>query len=293
MSFASGALIILAFFVGHWVLSVFFQTFFLHRYGAHRMFTMSKGWERFFYLCTVFFQGSSFLNPRAYAILHREHHAYSDTPGDPHSPHVYPSLVQMMSKTKDRYTGISHRTITPEARFEGGYPEWPAVDRIADSWLTRLAFGAMYTLFYVKFAPHWAFFLLLPMHYLMGPIHGAIVNWCGHMYGYRNFDLGTADKSRNTLVFDFLTMGELFQNNHHTFGMSPNFAARWFEIDPTWSVIRVFNALGMVKLPEHMQTMRYPREQPAMQVAHAAQQAVAAIKATAASATGGSAAVGG
>ena len=30
-------LIIVPFFVLHWQLSVFFQTFFLHRYGAHRM----------------------------------------------------------------------------------------------------------------------------------------------------------------------------------------------------------------------------------------------------------------
>ena len=45
------------FFIAHWQLSVFFQTFFLHRYGAHRMFTMSKGWERFFYLCTYVTQG--------------------------------------------------------------------------------------------------------------------------------------------------------------------------------------------------------------------------------------------
>ena len=34
---------------------------------------------------------------------------------------------------------------------------------------------------------HWAFFLLLPVHFLMGPFHGAIVNWAGHKYGYRNF----------------------------------------------------------------------------------------------------------
>ena len=53
---------IILFFLAHWWLSVFFQSFFLHRYCAHRMFTMSKGWERFFYLCTVLFQGSSFLS---------------------------------------------------------------------------------------------------------------------------------------------------------------------------------------------------------------------------------------
>jgi len=58
----------------------------------------------------------------------------------------------------------------------------------------------------------------------MGPVHGAIVNWCGHKYGYKNFDNG--DASRNSLPFDFLTGGELFQNNHHKFAMSPNFAVR-------------------------------------------------------------------
>ena len=39
------------------------------------------------------------------------------------------------------------------------------------------------------------------------------MNWCGHRYGYKNFDNG--DQSRNTLVFDVLTSGELFQNDHH------------------------------------------------------------------------------
>lgn len=257
---------ILTFFVAHWVLSVFFQTFFLHRYGAHRMFTMSKGWERFFYLCTFFFQGSSFLLPRAYAILHREHHAYSDTEKDPHSPHVYPNFWKMMWQTKLRYEGIANRTITPEARFEGGYPEWPLIDRFADRWSTRIAFGTLYTLFYVAFAPHWAWFLLLPFHYLMGPIHGAIVNWCGHKYGYRNFRGDHGDQSRNTLVFDFVTLGELFQNNHHKYGQAPNFAARWFEFDPTWAVIRVLAALRIIDLGPHPQRMRW-RPEPAIAAA--------------------------
>ena len=40
---------VLAAFVGHWYLSLFCQTFFLHRYSAHKMFTMNKFWEKFFY----------------------------------------------------------------------------------------------------------------------------------------------------------------------------------------------------------------------------------------------------
>ncbi|MFW6067925.1 MAG: acyl-CoA desaturase [Myxococcota bacterium] len=251
---------IIAFFVAHWALSIFSQTFFLHRYGAHRMFTMSKGWERFFYMFTWLAQGSSFLIPKGYAILHREHHAFSDTERDPHSPHVYKNLWSMMLATKDRYEGLHSGRLQTEPRFEGGYPEWPLMDRIGNSWTSRIAFGTGYTLFYLAFAPHWAFFLLLPAHYLMGPIHGAIVNWCGHKYGYRNFE-SSNDESRNTLVFDFVTMGELFQNNHHRFGMAPNFAARWFEIDPTWPVIWLLDRIGVLKLREHRQIMHWSPEE--------------------------------
>jgi stearoyl-CoA desaturase (delta-9 desaturase) len=147
--------------------------------------------------------------------------------------------------------------VQPEARFDGGVPEWKALDRLSQSWITRIAFGAVYTGFYLVFAPHWAYFLLLPFHFLMGPVHGAIVNWCGHKYGYRNFATDPGDRSRNTLIFDFVTMGELFQNNHHKYGMSPNFAARWFEVDPTWTVIRGFAALGIIKLADKPQRMRW------------------------------------
>src|SRR4051812_44884495 len=118
---------IILFFVGHWCSSVFFQTFYLHRYGAHRMFTMSKGWERFFHFCTYATQGSSFLSPRGYAILHRMHHAYSDTEGDPHSPRVQKNPVRMMNHTRDIYRSINAGTFNVEPRFDGGYPSWPMI----------------------------------------------------------------------------------------------------------------------------------------------------------------------
>ena len=247
----SPVLIIVPFFVLHWQLSVFFQTFFLHRYGAHRMFTMSKGWERFFYVLTYVTQGSSFLVPRGYAVLHRMHHAFSDTPRDPHSPRNHAGLMSMMWSTRKRYHDLAHGIVQPEPRFDGGIPSMPAIDKLGQSWVMRLAWVGGYTAFYVAFATQPWQFALLPIHWVMGPVHGAIVNWCGHRYGYKSFDNG--DDSRNTLVFDLVTWGELFQNNHHKFGMSPNFAARWFELDPSYQVMRVFAWLGIIDFGEHVQ----------------------------------------
>ncbi len=246
---------ILVFFGAHWLLSVFCQTFYLHRYAAHRMFSMSKGWERFFHAFTYLMQGSSFLSPRGYAILHRMHHAFSDTERDPHSPLNHSNVFTMMWATKHHYDDYAYYRVEPEPRFDGGVPEWPLIDRLGQSWVGRVAWGAGYTAFYLAFAPSAWWFLLLPAHFIMGPIHGAIVNWGGHSYGYTNFDNG--DASKNTLVFDFLTLGELFQNNHHKFGMSPNFAARWFELDPTYQVMRVLNWLGVIQITSK-QRARYP-----------------------------------
>jgi len=53
-------MILLIFFLSHWFLSLFFQTFFQHRYASHRMFTTSKTWERIFYLMAYLFEGTSF-----------------------------------------------------------------------------------------------------------------------------------------------------------------------------------------------------------------------------------------
>jgi len=239
---------VLIFIVVHWYSSLFSQTFFLHRYASHAMFKMNKFWERFFYVFHYVTQGSSFLTPKAYAVLHRMHHAYSDTEKDPHSPHHSNNIFDMMWKTKSIYNGVLHKTQKVEERFMNNLPEWKLIDNLGDSWFSRIGWGVFYALIYIFVVPAdmWYLFLLLPIHFLMGPIHGAIVNWAGHKYGYRNHK--STDHSTNTLAFDFLMGGELFQNNHHRYPNKVNFATRWFEIDPTWPMIKLLKLLGIIKI---------------------------------------------
>lgn len=239
-------MVILIFFVVHWYLSAFCQTFFLHRYGAHKMFTMPPFWEKFFYFLTFLSQGSSYLNPRAYAVMHRMHHAHSDTAEDPHSPLYTKDPARMMFKTLVTYLNIQSGKLKPDAEFEGDYPVWAALDRVVDGLPVRLLFIAGYFLFYWHFATAWWQWLLFPVTVVVGPVHGAIVNWCGHKYGYANFD--NRDRSRNTFFCDVLTMGELMQNNHHHATTRSNFSARWFEIDPTYPFIRLFSSFGIIKI---------------------------------------------
>jgi stearoyl-CoA desaturase (Delta-9 desaturase) len=239
-------MIILLFFIAHWFLSLFFHTFFLHRYASHKMFTMNKFWEKFYHLCTFFSMGSSYLVPKAYAVMHRQHHAFSDTDKDPHSPHFFKDVFRMMWNTKNVYLNIAYNKIKIDPQFLGNLPSWKTLDKLGDKWTVRLAFGAAYTVFYIFFATHWWMFLLLPIHYLMGPIHGALVNWCGHKYGYANFNNG--DKSKNSEPWGFIMLGELFQNNHHKFPDSLKFSKRWFEIDPTYYIMLVMSWLGMIRI---------------------------------------------
>jgi stearoyl-CoA desaturase (delta-9 desaturase) len=177
------------------------------------------------------------------------HHAYSDTEKDPHSPHHASNIFTMMWKTKDVYIDFVRNKVKPESRFDTGYI-WKSLENLGENWISRLAWGTGYTFVYMAFyaylnMPWWCFFLL-PLHYMMGPIHGAIVNWSGHKYGYSNFD--NNDKSKNSLIFDFLMLGELFQNNHHKLPQRANFGTRWYEFDPTYPVMKMLEWLHIIRM---------------------------------------------
>ena len=239
--------VIIPFFIAHWYLSLFFQTFFLHRYAAHKSFTMSPFMEKVFFVLTWIFQGSNYLSAYGYGVMHRMHHAFADTPNDPHSPKYDESIFKMMWKTKTIYSDITNKKVEVDKRFTDGVPQWQAFDAFARSWISRLVWGISYFAVYWFYADVWWLWLLLPAQFLLSPIHGAIINWFAHIYGYRNFEVG--DTSKNFLPFDFLMMGESYHNNHHKHGTRANFGGiRWHEIDPTYQVIKLLNFVGAIKL---------------------------------------------
>lgn len=235
---------ILVFFLLHRYISVFFQSFFHHRYAAHAMFVMKKWRERVFHFLAWATQWTSYLVPSAYAVLHRLHHKHSDTIDDPHSPIFFQDIFGLMNRTRKIYMDIMYNNKYVD-QFSKNYPTRNRLDKRGQSRSARLMRGLIYIGVYVLLWAQWWMYLLLPIHFLMSPVHGAIVNRAWHMIGYRNH--GTDDHSRNTLAIDILTVWELFQNNHHNNGSNPQFANKRREVDPTYEVMRVLARLRIIR----------------------------------------------
>ncbi len=241
---------IIIFFILHWYGSLFFQTVFLHRYAAHHAFTMSRTWEKIFFVLTFIFQGSNYLSAYAYGVMHRMHHAFADTEDDPHSPKYSTGIFDMMWKTKNVYSDIRNRAVTVDEKFTKGVPDWKSFDDFASKGWVRIAWGTLYSLFYIYFVPAgmWYLYFLLPIHFLMSPIHGAIINWFAHKFGYVTFKVN--DTSKNLMPVDLFMMGEGFHNNHHTYGNRANFAFKWYEIDPSYQMLKLLDLIGVIQLPK-------------------------------------------
>lgn len=207
---------------------------------------MTKFWEKFWFILCYLFQGSSYLSPNAYGIMHRMHHAYADTEKDPHSPIISNNLFKMMWDTKNIYSDIFRGRMKVDKKFLKDLPEWRVMDVIGESVTSRLLWGAAYLAFYIWMDPEWYWYLLLPIHFLMGPFHGVIINWFAHKIGYRNYNVN--DTSTNLWPVDLLMQGEGLHNNHHKHASSPNFAKKWWEFDPVYPFIVVFSWLGMISL---------------------------------------------
>lgn len=237
-----GVLVLIIIFAAHWKLSIIGQSILLHRGATHNQFSFTnKKYIKWAHWYLFFFMGSSYLSPRAYATLHRMHHRYADEDLDPHKPPFKELLgpIKMLLNTSTPYRDSYRRRDfmrigTNRIDIRGEHDktimmEWDAFDRVAHSWPVRLSwvviYVALYTLLLFAFQmPLWLAPLSI-LHILMGPIHGMIVNYYGHLYGEQPHEMSNTSRNMHPIVRKvFQLNGELFHNNHHKYPSSPDFS---------------------------------------------------------------------
>jgi stearoyl-CoA desaturase (delta-9 desaturase) len=222
-------MVIFIFFVTHWYASFFLQSFFHHRYAAHRHFNMSAHSEKFFYCLCFIVHGSSYISPYAYGIMHRLHHKHTDTEEDPHSPANHPGFFATMWQTRNSYHNIYTGKTLVEDKVKKDLPQWIAFEKIAHSWKARMIWIIIYFAFYIFFATAWWMFFFLPVTIILATFQGTIINWWAHKFGYVNYPM--QNTSKNILPVDIVFCGDAYHNNHHKFPGRIKNSHRWFEVD--------------------------------------------------------------
>jgi fatty-acid desaturase len=184
------------------------------------------------------------MGPQKWAATHRLHHRESDHRDDPHSP-----LVSFIWA----HTGWLFYT-------NPTLDDQDALARLAPDLYRDPALR----FFERTFVWHWLAVALLSfaLGYLTGGLQlglslvvwGSLVRtvwvwhatWCvnsvTHLFGYRNYR--TEDDSRNLWWVALITYGEGWHNNHHAQAGAAGFGRKWWELDPTFWALRLFQACG-------------------------------------------------
>jgi stearoyl-CoA desaturase (Delta-9 desaturase) len=215
-------------------------TVYLHRALAHRALTLRRpAIEGFRFLQWI----TTGIRPRQWVAVHRKHHAFTDVPGDPHSPVLLGWWkVQMSNVQLYRREARNPDTIS---RYAKDVPVTRADRWFYDHAVLGLAIGV--GILVVVFGP--TIGLLAAFVHVNVYLGGsAAVNAIGHHFGRRPYPNGAG----NLQWLAFLTAGEGLHNNHHAAPTSAKLSHRWFEIDPGWWVVRflLITRLAKVRLSE-------------------------------------------
>jgi stearoyl-CoA desaturase (delta-9 desaturase) len=211
---------------------MFFITAGYHRYFAHRSYKLAR-LPQF----VMAFGGTTAAQkgPLWWAAHHRDHHRYSDTDRDVHSPIKGFWWSHVGWILSDRYKETKFEGIRDFAR----YPELRWLNR--HDWVGPWVLGVLAYLVGGWSGLVVGFFLSTVLLW-----HGTfIVNSVAHVFGRRRY--ATDDTSRNSLLVALATGGEGWHNNHHHYQASARQGFFWWEIDTTWYVLRMLSWLGIVR----------------------------------------------
>jgi stearoyl-CoA desaturase (Delta-9 desaturase) len=203
-----------------------------HRYFSHRAYRTGRVFQ---FVLAFFSQSSAQKSVLWWAAKHRHHHLHSDSEIDIHSPRhkgfIYSHLGWIFARSNDE------TDLTKIADF-ARYPEltWLHQHELVPPFLLALACYAVGGWSGLVVGFFWSTVLVYHATFC--------INSLAHVRGRRRYV--TADDSRNNWLLALFTMGEGWHNNHHAYQSSVRQGFRWWEIDPTFYILKLLSRLGVV-----------------------------------------------
>jgi stearoyl-CoA desaturase (delta-9 desaturase) len=217
--------------VALYVVRMFFVTAGFHCYFSHRSYRLGRVAQ------AVFAYGgltAAQKGPLWWAGTHRRHHWRPDGPDDVHSPrdglwwsHVGWLLTDSFDATDAAL--VEEFADHPEIRWMNDHDWVGPIPLAIGCWLVAGWSGLVVGFFCSTLLLWHATFL---------------VNSAAHRWGRRRYP--TPDDSRNNVVVAFLTLGGGWHNNHHRYPASARHGHRWWELDVTFTVLRLLAKVGIV-----------------------------------------------
>lgn len=183
---------------------------------------------------------------------HRRHHAFSDQPGDPHSPHLDegPGIRGVVKGLWHSHMGwlfsdeqTSAKRWAPDLvkdpamrRIDRLFPLWAALSVVSPALIGLIVTGT--------FAGAASAFLWgsLVRIFVLHHVTWSVNSIC-HFYGNRPYQ--NMDFSTNNWVLSLISLGESWHNNHHAFPSSAIHGLRPYQIDLSAGFIRTLKVVGL------------------------------------------------
>jgi stearoyl-CoA desaturase (delta-9 desaturase) len=210
-------------------------TVYLHRSLSHRALRLGGPATAVSRFLTWVLTG---IRPRQWVAVHRAHHAFTDTPRDPHSP-----LVLGFARVQFGNVRLYRRAARdPDvARYARDLPP-DAWDRLLfDHAFVGLGAGIGVLVAVLGWELALVAATVHAVSYLLG---GGAINAIGHRWGRRPYD----NLATNNQWLAWMVAGEGLHNNHHAAATSSRLSLARGEFDPGWWAIRALVGLRLATL---------------------------------------------
>jgi stearoyl-CoA desaturase (delta-9 desaturase) len=203
-----------------------------HRYFSHRAYTTSRAFQ---FVLAFLSQTTTQKSVIWWASKHRHHHLHSDTEHDVHSPRhhgfIYSHVGWIFARRHDGpdLAKVSDLTRYPELMWLHRYEQVPAIVLALLCFLIAGWSGLVVGFLWSTVLVYHATFC---------------INSLAHVSGRKRYVTG--DDSRNNWLLAVFTMGEGWHNNHHAYQSSVRQGFKWWEIDPTYYLLRAMSWTGLV-----------------------------------------------